>query len=401
VLSGGIILSGERFDELAKGLATKTSSRRGFLAGLAGAGAAAATLLRPNGATAQIAPPGGSDCANAGQSCTAQQCCGGYTCLFDDTSSTDKFCCPDNLVCGSRCCPTGAACTGGRCVCPPGTVAVQDRPFGICCPEALVCGNACLATACNPAACEICDATQGQCVSTCTGQETCINGACCPNVRVCGNTCLATACDPDACEICDPTQGTCVSTCVAGQECQNGFCVCTPASCPDGCCEGSTCEGGNTNAACGTAGAVCVTCPSGTQCQNGSCVCGPGACSGCCQNNVCQPGNANQACGTGGAICATCPSGTQCQNGSCVPVCSPATCPSGCCQNNFCQPGTSPGACRGEVAGVCLVCGGTTSFCCPPGSARRGCRRPPNAECSNDNQCCNSCALFGFVRRCT
>ena len=86
-------MRGQTFDDLAKGLANGTSSRRGFLTTLA---AALAGATVPAVARAQDGP-GGSACVNQGQSCTAQQCCHGLSCLTDDTSST---------ISNGRTCPT-------------------------------------------------------------------------------------------------------------------------------------------------------------------------------------------------------------------------------------------------------------------------------------------------------
>jgi hypothetical protein len=46
--------------------------------------------------------------------------------------------------------------------------------------------------------------------------------------------------------------------------------ACDSATCPTGCCNGMTCEPGNTSAQCGTGGAACVDCQ-GYGCENGVC----------------------------------------------------------------------------------------------------------------------------------
>jgi hypothetical protein len=38
-------------------------------------------------------------------------------------------------------------------------------------------------------------------------------------------------------------------------------------TCPTGCCSGNVCLNGNTNAACGTAGAACAVCSGGFTCN--------------------------------------------------------------------------------------------------------------------------------------
>ena len=292
----------QRFDELTKSLATRATSRGSLLRGALAAAAGAMLAGRVSAASADTGP---GTCGQTGVNCTHQKCCEGYTCLVDGTSSTDKFCCPDNLVCGSRCCPAGAACSGGHCVCPPGTSEVRDRPFGICCVDALVCGNACLTTACNPTACEVCDPTQGRCVSICSGAETCIAGACCPNTRVCGNTCLATACDPTQCKMCDPTTGSCVAipgcqTCTSTSQClkrpcqqvtcTNGVCVYTPVA------NGTGCNDNN-------------PCTTGDACLNGICMGTPVTCTP--PNVCCTTGAVGQCRRPSGAPCSA---SSQCCN---------------------------------------------------------------------------------------
>ncbi len=77
-----------QFDELTKSLA-HASSRRGFFKVIA------AAIGGALGLGAAEAAPGGSTCANQGQSCTAQKCCKGLICSTDLTLSTNKFCCPE------------------------------------------------------------------------------------------------------------------------------------------------------------------------------------------------------------------------------------------------------------------------------------------------------------------
>ncbi len=334
-------MDGKRFDDLTVVLASST--RRQVLkrlgGGLAGALAGAFGL---RGAGAQDAP-GGSTCNTSGQSCTNQQCCEGYTCLEDFTSGTDKFCCPDLLVCGSRCCPAGASCaTGNQCQCPetasavcPGgptpqvglCVNLQTDPnncgqcgticnvaageaccggscknlledeqncgacgrgcgsnetclAGICCPNTRVCGNTCLVTACDPLQCQVCDPTEGACASTCTAQETCIAGACCTSTTVCGNICLATACDATQCQVCDPAQSKCVSTCSGSDTCLGGGCCPTTRICGN-ICLATACDPLKCEVCDATMGACVSTCLQGQPCNNGTC-----GCTGTCPENT-------------------------------------------------------------------------------------------------------------------
>src|SRR5215212_9335624 len=106
------------FDALARGLANGGFSRRRALQLLGGAllGGAVASIpgvgwLAGDSGQAQAAP-GGSTCSNAGQSCKAQKCCQGLTCIGQ---SGNRVCCPKARVCGPICCPEGATCLN----CPP------------------------------------------------------------------------------------------------------------------------------------------------------------------------------------------------------------------------------------------------------------------------------------------
>jgi len=109
------------FDAFARGLANGSISRRKALRMLGAAlvGGAVASIpavgwLAGNSGQAQaVGPgPGGSTCANAGQSCNAQKCCQGLPCIG---KQGNRVCCPKDRVCGSICCPLGVTCTG----CPP------------------------------------------------------------------------------------------------------------------------------------------------------------------------------------------------------------------------------------------------------------------------------------------
>jgi hypothetical protein len=88
--------------------------------------------------------------------------------------------------------------------------------------------------------------------------------------------------------------GTCNS--IAGLECEGSVCVCTPSSCPSGCCDGNGCELGDAPSACGDGGGTCDVCVTGAE-QN-SCepthVCCGGASQPCCANSLCGYGFACQ-----------------------------------------------------------------------------------------------------------
>ena len=271
-------MDGRRFDDLVRALATVPPTRRRMLRLLTGGAASAlAGALGLRGAGAQTGP-GGSTCANNGQSCSAQKFCDGFTCLEDLTSGTEKFCCPNNDVCRQCCVPTRGLCLNGECRCPVG----EER-----------CRNA------------------GDPIGTCFDLLTSV-----ANCGECGNACAG------------------------GQECIGGVCVCTPASCPDGCCDGNQCRPGTANGACGIGGVACVTCPNGTGCQNGTCVCTPASCpTGCCDGNVCRGGSSNTNCGSGGATCVACTGNRVCCGGACKLPVGAACSGNGNCCSNRCRSG--------------------------------------------------------------
>ena len=338
------------FDQLTKGLAGAAVSRRGALRLLAGALFGGALASAPGVAQ----PAQAATCANGGQSCTAQKCCRGFTCLVDQTSGTEKFCCPTTQVCGQTCCPTGGVCVNRQCICNNGTTRCIDPDdlFDIgACRNLQSDNNNCGAcfNACNTLAGEACcsgvcknlledEQNCGACGNSCAADATCIAGVCCPNTRVCGNTCLATACDATQCKVCNPASGTCVSACGPGQGCCNG--VCTDLNTVTNC------------GACGT------TCGAGQSCVNGACqtVCTPPQtlCNGQCVNLTTDANN----CGTCGTKCS---SGQGCCNGVCTAL----------------NTGTNCGACGTVCTGGRVCCGGQ-------------CKLPSGATCNGNGNCCSN-----------
>jgi hypothetical protein len=89
---------------------------------------------------------------------------------------------------------------------------------------------------------------------------------------------------------------------------------CSPASCAQGCCQGSVCTPGASTAACGYGGNPCSTCGPTQLCKDGTCqssACDQTACpKGCCDTSgSCKPGTTDDACGGGGTTCKSCDSG--------------------------------------------------------------------------------------------
>lgn len=387
-------LSGERFDELAKDLAAKTTSRRSFLTGLVGATAAA--LLHPARGASQI-PPGGSDCANQGQSCTAQQCCQGLSCVDDLTSGTGKFCCLQNLVCGSRCCPAGGICSPpGQCACPPTLPKLcpggPTPQVGQCinptndvnnCGE---CGVVCPQPTGPDAPCRVRACVNGSCT---TLPKVEANGLPCET----GNLCTADVCDngvckkgpvdvicPDEqCQTCNPSTGICEpiangtpcndgNPCTLNDTCQAG--ICTPGALKD-CDDNNEC----TTDFCDPATGLCVHQPvlNGLPCETGN------LCTGdFCENGTCKQGPVN----------VTCPD-EQCQKcnpttGGCEPIANGTPCDDGnkCTVNDTCQ----AGLCTPGLPLACDDGNECTEDSCDPAT---GCVHTPltGTPCETGNKC--------------
>ncbi len=113
--------------------------------------------------------------------------------------------------------------------------------------------------------------------------------------------------------------------CGNGGTCRGGKCKEPPPDPPcaetcDGCCEGSTCEPGDADGACGRAGESCVDCRPGSRCCGGAC------CDGCCSSGQCYPGTYAELCGSGGITCARCPIEEICTVDR---VCAPPACGNG------------------------------------------------------------------------
>jgi hypothetical protein len=176
------------------------------------------------------------------------------------TKKCGKRCIPETSCCTSADCGSGGTCAGGDCTCRTGFKSCQ----GTCIPD-----DACCSADCGP-----CESCQG---------------------------------------------AACVFICQAEQECVSGQCRCTANSC-DGCCDGNTCQDGDTTAFCGSDGETCDTCVGSEICQGGACVC----LTQCCSDDACNPGQlcAQGQCVTGQGTCAMgadfCVSEASCNGPECV-----------------------------------------------------------------------------------
>ena len=116
--------------------------------------------------------------------------------------------------------------------------------------------------------------------------SSCPNGCCVANVCR-APTAMACGTGGAACMSCDNKADNCAggacacglgSVCGNSQECVAGRCVCSPASCPNGCCSGATCAQPQLMS-CGLLGRNCAQCDPklANGCVNGACACAMGA----------------------------------------------------------------------------------------------------------------------------
>jgi hypothetical protein len=312
------VVGQERFDELAKGLATNRLSRGKALRVLGSALVGGALASVPGMAWAKTKP---GKCKTIGQCPEGQDCCDGI------------------------CTPIG---TPQNCF---GCDNVCDAPGVACCP--LVPGSN-LFFACV----SLNDITHcGACNNKCTGA-----GAAC-----CNQVCRNTNSDPINC-------GGCGKACPRTQICQGGQCVC-----PEGltlC--GDVCRNFDTDIDnCGSCGNACS---GGKTCQEGVCACPPEKkteCQGVCRDLQTDPNNCG-VCATTCTASQICKNGVcQCPDGRVSVICSCAdiSCPPNteCCTNCDGSPGCRPTCdflCPGQICctydNSCFRVCTTSGFDCPP-----------------------------------
>jgi hypothetical protein len=169
-------------DELAKGLASGTLSRRKALRMLGAALVGGALASFPG--VAWAAKPAG---------------------------------CPSGKKCGKNCCPdTTFVCSQGKCACPTGQAA---------------CGGQCVPLTTNQ--------NCGSCGNACSGGKTCQGGVCaCPQgLTDCEGVCLDLK-DRRNC-------GACGNVCPVGANCVDGKCICPEGTClGNGSCYTTSCHNG-------------------------------------------------------------------------------------------------------------------------------------------------------------
>ena len=299
-------------------------------------------------------------------------------------------------VCEAGCGP-GTMCHAGGCLCDPKSCV------GCCSTDGSACLDGMTDTACGQ---------YGQtCVDCTVNSGSCMKGSC-------------ASCTPDCSGKCPGDEDGCGGTCSTNQ-------------CP-GCCDGTTCNQGDQDALCGTAGGSCQDCTAGSvECGKGICVAGAcsgaalpdktpcnsglcyggSCCTGCWDGSGCQPGSSSDKCGSEGTPCKTCEDNfsctlDSCESGACTsaPAAKGTPCTGGTCNEGQCCTGCWDGAtCRGGIsnsycgqAGVdCSPC--TTSDPCKLANCQSGsCQLPPiqdTTPCGGGlcygGTCCTGCVSSG------
>jgi hypothetical protein len=131
----------ERFDEFSRTAAARQVPRRHLLrmAGVALAGATAATLLKPFKAEASCT----FTCADGAAECGGFCCAKGESC----SQTAGACCCPKRTTpCGEHCCSAGVACIDASqsiCGCQAGTTPCGTGVSLTCCPAGTACTSGC------------------------------------------------------------------------------------------------------------------------------------------------------------------------------------------------------------------------------------------------------------------
>ena len=171
---------------------------------------------------------------------------------------------------------------------------------------------------------------------------------------------------------------------------------CTPATCSDGCCDGTRCirTCAQSGARCGVYAEACVSCAGTDACDRGACR-GTGPCAGCRNTELCNSGTLNSLCGGPSTGCTLCES---CVNRQCVSppvrVGDPCASDNDCAvmgRGAYCRLQTVPGG-QTYPGGFCTFpCAGTYSAC----SSSSECVSFPTRFGERDRLCVPSCNQRG------
>lgn len=395
-------MDGQRFDRLARSVASG-ASRRLVLKGIA-AGVAGSFLglrgPRPAGAQATVALGGSCSAFGANAECSqAGTPAGGIAVICSDNGNAQDGqynCCRNSGgVCSSdqHCCGT-APCSGGIC---GGTSTVGNSPLGAQCTATSQCSQTGGSVVCSEngvatdGTLNCCRNQGGGCIagSNCCSGLACINGICggsgsssnlapgsfCNSTTQCSQSGGATVCADNgvatdgALNCCRSSGGSCINSagCCSGLTCSGGFCT----------------QGGTTPPPTSGNLTLSAACTSVSQCsQTGGTVL-------CADNGYVADGPLNCCRDRGGACfdtvrSADCCFGLYCRNGTCTDLSATGSLPLG-------------SAC--DSASQCSQAGGGVD-CAFNGDLTRGatnCCRYAGGACTLDVGCCgDSRCVNGF-----
>lgn len=413
-------------------------------------------------------PDAAVQCGTEGQPCCASQTC--YAPLACQRglcqtpgAVTDAGACGrvgQQCCANQTCTEAGTSCNGTTCfaLTPDGGVDAGPAQKAL--------GEACSVDRdCRDGVCLVLGFTGGYCTKGCTAATDCNSGSQCAvntsgsgPAKICFKQCPTGGQAPGGCRtgyVCEANAGTsgvpiCYPGCQSAAACGLAPTCDTRGFCCGGngfvCCEGTTCQSGNTctngtcrtaTVACGGAGQACCTsgtaCTGQQRCVSNACTACGGLGQPCCEAGVCSAGECLSGtcqnrvvngvggactdyvydCGTGLDVCIQ-PSGTDWQGGYCSKECSSVSCPGGSSCSSIIAPGSKyclqdcawdggAGGCRsGYVCDRFLIAGEPNKATCYPAcTSDPGCNtgRCENGFCCGDRgfRCCagNTCPRGG------
>lgn len=396
----------QRFDALARDLATRGSRRRFVAALMAGT----LGFLRLDRGDART-------CSGPDTICRENAtCCSGICGQRDASGRRRCVCAAPTVACDGACvdpatayqsdprncgacdrrCPSGQCqkpiCTNGVCGLAPNPSAT-GRPCDdgnlctvndVCRGDGTCLGSTVTCQPLNQCYSATCDNAMGNCVQTALTGPACSTGDPCQT----GETCTDGVCGGGTPIDCSYLNGQCTEGYCAG-----GTCLSRPANIGGGCDDGNACRESTTCQADGTCGGG-IAAADRTSCPGGLCCSGSCQAGNCCGNADCTPPT---TCG-GGGVAFVC---------GCTPNCAGKACGAddGC--GGICQTGSCP-TCQSCVAGVCLnadsdnrcattCCDGE---CCPVSGHVCGNLYQAGVGCCFPNGTPNVCTADNYVTVC-
>ena len=268
------------------------------------------------------------NCANGltddgtGECSGGTSCCGGSGCIDLETSFDHCGSCSDG--CNSE---TADRCVSGTCRCgsstTPACTSGLNCSGGSCkCITNGLCSGCCSGGTCHSTSVSYCG-LNGEACDNCNDGNSCTSDSCNSSGN-CSNPAITGSCPGGTCR-----NGDCCTGCWTGSSCVAGNSVtaCGTAGNTCGTCTAPACQNPTCGGSCGTTNQ-----PVNTACTGGKCTGTGSCCTGCLSGTTCQPGNTVAACGGGGNACQTCTSTNECLD---------PTCPSNACSTTPKPDGTS------------------------------------------------------------